>query len=311
MPALAALRRAGQSHTLAARVGIHDTQLTVKKTNFLQLLFNHVDAWQVSFVIATLAVLIHGQITPRHILLLLAIAAGYWLAFTVNDYHDAPFDAQDQAKHQRNFFVRHPISRRQAIFLFALGTAALLLIFAQFGLRGFLVLGVSIFIMWAYSSPPLRFKSRPGIDLLVHALFVETYPYLITLYLMDVPWLLVDYVILSITFLASLTAQLEQQLRDYVVDVQTGSTFATAVGQRWAARLLRLLSAALILTTLVFLLNGTLPLFILPIAVIALPAILHRFLRRADKPRSERLVIASTTAGFFYIMGVFFYFLFA
>ncbi|MCB8951603.1 MAG: UbiA family prenyltransferase [Ardenticatenales bacterium] len=282
----------------------------MKKPGLFRLLLNHVDAWQVSFVIATLAVLLHGQITTRHVILLLAIAAGYWLAFTLNDYHDAPYDALDQAKRHRNFFVRHPLTRRQALVFFSLSLLALLVIFSRFGWRGWLVMGISIFIMWAYSSPPLRFKSRPGIDLLVHALFVETYPYLITLYLMGVSWLPADYVILTITFLASLTAQLEQQLRDFVVDRRTGSTFVTTVGRQRAALLLKALSAILILTTVVYLLNGTLPLFVLPIGVIAMPAILHRFLRQEDIPRSERLVIISTTAGFVYTLGVFLYFAF-
>jgi hypothetical protein len=89
-------------------------------------------------------------------------------------------------------------------------------------LAGWLLWLVSGLVAWAYSAPPLRLKMRPGLDLLTHALFVQTFPYVVSLVLIRARWGLLDWVLLAILFLASLTAQLEQQARDFVVDVAGG-----------------------------------------------------------------------------------------
>jgi hypothetical protein len=48
---------------------------------------------------------------------------------------------------------------------------------------------------------------------------------------------------------------------------------------------------------------------LLPFGLIGLPALLHRFWRKPEAPRSERLVLLSTTAGFLYTGVIFCYFL--
>ena len=196
----------------------------------IRLLLNHLDAWGTTLIIATLALLIHDAIDATSLFLLLALTAGYWLAFALNDYFDAPFDRVDPVKAARNVFVRGNVSRKKGMLGLAGVSAFLFFAFAQFGARGYLTLIVSLFIMWGYSAPPLRFKSRPGLDLLIHAVFVETFPYFICLFLIGAEWERLDYVMLLILFLSSLAAQLEQQIRDFDVDVRTGRTFATVVG---------------------------------------------------------------------------------
>ena len=47
-------------------------------------------------------------------------------------------------------------------------------------------MALSLLVMWTYSGRPFRLKSRPGLDLLTHALFVESYPYMVTLLLLGV-----------------------------------------------------------------------------------------------------------------------------
>ncbi len=277
----------------------------------VKLLVSHVDAWQVAFVIASLALLIHDAFNQQTIALLVAIAGGYWLAFTINDYFDAPFDAQDRRKARRNFFVQQSLSPTAMRVVLLASVVALSLAFGQFGWRGLLILAVSLFVMWSYSAPPLRFKSRPGVDLLIHAIFVETMPYLIILVVIQATWTRLDTAILAVTFLASLTAQLEQQLRDYGVDTVTVKTFATTVGYGPTRAILQLLTATLILFGALHAAIGTFPLFVVPIGLIALPALLHRFLRPPEAPRSERLVVVSTSAGLLYVLGVIVFSLFA
>ena len=277
--------------------------------SFLKLFSNHMDAWQVALVIATLPLLIHGAIRRETAVLVLALGVGYWFAFALNDYFDAPFDQLDEPKAQRNFFVQQPLPG-WLVAVFSLGFLILIAAaFAPFGVRGWLLWLISCFVAWAYSAPPLRLKMRPGLDLLTHALFVQTFPYVVCMVLIRASWGLLDWVLLAILFLASLTAQLEQQARDFDVDVQAGGTFTTWLGQGRVVRGLRWITAVCLLIALVFVLTGTIPWFLLPFGLIGLPALLHRFWRTPETPRSERLVLLSTTAGFLYTGVIFCYFL--
>lgn len=288
---------------------VQDQPQISSKITFLKLISNHIDAWQVALVIATLPVLIHEAIRWETAVLILAIGVGYWFAFALNDYFDAPFDQMDGKKAQRNFFIAVPVKG----WIVALFSGSLLAVlaaaFAQFGRVGWFLWGLSCFIAWAYSAPPLRLKIRPGLDLITHALFVQTFPYFICMLCIKANWGLLDWVLLAILFWASLTAQLEQQMRDFAVDVQSGGTFTTRIGRATVLQGLRLATAVFLLVALLAILNGTIPWFLLPFGLIGLPALLHRFWRQPEKPRSERLVLFSTTAGFIYTGIIFFYFL--
>ena len=282
---------------------------TLPKRTIFTLFSNHMDAWQVALIAATLPLLVHGAISGHTAVLVLAIGVGYWLAFALNDYFDAPFDKVDPQKAMKNFFVQAVLKDRYLRPFFLFVVLFLFVTFISFGINGVLLFAICCAIMWAYSAPPIRLKSRPGLDLLTHAFFVQTFPYFICLSLIGAKWIELDYVLLAIFFLASLTAQLEQQLRDYAVDRQQEHTFATRTGLRSTLLLLKLITAVCIILAVVNILNGTIPWFILPFGLIGLPALTHRFLRKKDKPRSERLVIASTTVGFLYTGVIFIYFL--
>lgn len=286
-----------------------DHSSTSHKPTVLKLIRNHMDAWQVALVIAALPLLIHGAIRLETAVLVGAVGVGYWFAFALNDYFDAPFDRLDSRKAARNFFVQTAVSGRLVAAFSTTLLVTLAVAFVRFGLVGWLLWAVSCFVAWAYSAPPLRLKMRPGLDLLTHALFVQTFPYVICMVLIGASWGVLDWVLLAILFLASLTAQMEQQARDFTVDALAGGTFATRVGLRSLLWGLRVATAVCLLIALFSVLNGTIPWFLLPFGLIGLPALLHRFWRQPEVPRSERLVILSTTAGFLYTGVIFFYFL--
>lgn len=280
----------------------------VRRSSFLRLLLSHLDAWQVALAIASLALFLHDAFSRRTAVLLLAVTVGYWLAFTINDYFDAPYDARDPRKAGRNFFTQYRLPRAVAAPALLLVAAGMIYAFGQFGARGLFLLALCTFVMIGYSAPPFRFKDRPGLDLLVHAVFVETLPYLMVLILIDATWTTIDLAILTITFLASLTAQLEQQLRDYRVDTDTARTFTTLVGYGPARGLLQALTILLLLFGAAHIVAGTFPPVLIPIGLIAAPAMFHRLIRKPTAQRSERLVILSTTIGFLYVLGLFVYF---
>lgn len=266
-----------------------------------KLFFNHTEAWQVTFGIAMLAMILHNRVSAGNFLLVLAITIGYWLAFALNDYFDAPDDAQNEKKGQRNFFVTHPVSATTVGFCFLAIIAGITPVFVQFGGRGWLALGVALLVMWTYSSPPWRLKHRPGADLLIHAFFVETFPYFLILILLELDWMKLDWIILIILILASLAAQLEQQIRDFAVDQRTGQTFVTQVGIAKSQRFLKIITGLVVLYTTLHLWQGSFPPFLLPIGAICTPAIAHRLLRQGDQSRSEWLVTFSSWVGFLYM----------
>jgi lycopene elongase/hydratase (dihydrobisanhydrobacterioruberin-forming) len=274
------------------------------------LLLNHFDAWVVTLTIGVLALVNHNAINRQTTFLLVAVTVGYWLAFAVNDYFDAPFDALEEKKAQGNFFVqRGKQVWRQRPFLFILLFINLLLLvaFAQYGRRGLAILFICYAVLWAYSAPPFRLKNRPGVDLLIHALFVESFVYFVFLFLLEITWTAVDYAVLTIAFLSSLAAQIEQQIRDYEVDKRTGGTFTTAVGRRPATLLLKIVTLALFTVVVGGFLNGTLPLFMLPLALLALPLILNRVMGKTRPLQAETMAKTTVALTLTYTTVLFFY----
>jgi 4-hydroxybenzoate polyprenyltransferase len=248
------------------------------------------DAWGLTFVIISLFLLIHDVITPRNLTLMLAITTMYWLGFAVNDYYDVPYDAVDSTKSKRNAFILDARIKRSFRWIAFVVVAFAFAAFAQFGWRGIALFGFSLLILWGYSAPPLRLKSRPLFDLITHLLFVETYPYLVCLLLIAPQATMTDVLVLAFFGLASTGAQLEQQIRDYDVDRQFEQTFTTTFGIGLSSWILKTASAGLFMIGMVGLITQMLPLWMLPYLAMGTPSVLHRFFRPIDAPRPERLI---------------------
>jgi 1,4-dihydroxy-2-naphthoate octaprenyltransferase len=287
--------------------------MSCPQRHWLKLFTSHLDAWLFALLIAAACLWLHAALTLAHLGLLLTLTATCWAAFAFNDYHDAAFDAQDPIKRDRNFFARQcaqgtPRSCRSCRAWARAGgggtLAILALGYAPFGARGWLVLVVCVAALWAYSAPPVRLKSRPLLDLLMHAVFVQTFPYLACLFLIGASWTVLDRAILAALFLSSLAAQLEQQARDFEVDSRTDRNFATTVGLLPTVWLMRACSALFSALMLLMVVSQTVPLYLLPFGLIALPIVLHRFVRRAAQPRSQRLMMISLLCALAYLGGL-------
>lgn len=240
--------------------------------------FRHrLDAWGVALIVASLALVVHRHVGPRSLVLVTAVAAMYALAYALNDYFDAPFDAHDARKSLTNPFVRSAIPRRAALAALWSVLAFLVVVFAFYGPVGLAALALFLAVAWGYSSPPMRLKSRPGIDLLTHAIFVQSYPYAVTVLLIGDGWLRADIALIAINFLGSLTGQLAQQVRDFDVDSLTDSNLATSIGPGPTRALLRVATAATMLTVVTSVLVGAVPLMLLPLALVAFPRFALRF----------------------------------
>ncbi|MCA9912203.1 MAG: UbiA family prenyltransferase [Anaerolineae bacterium] len=269
------------SHTLAQNSTIHALP---------RLILNHADAWGLTLLIGAVFLVLHPPATGQGILLVVSLGICYWWGFALNDYFDAPHDAQEPKKALRNFFVQVQVSRRAIWLMTGFVLLPVLLIFAQFGWQGWLIFGMGVGAMVGYSAPPFRLKSRPGFDLLTHMFFVQTFPYFTCFVLLSSSPQPLDAALLSFFLLGSLGAQLEQQIRDYEVDSRTDTNFTTRFGLGLTIPLLRLVTALLILLVSGCILLGIIPLWMVPFALLASPVMLHRFLRQGTAPRSEWLI---------------------
>ena len=272
-----------------------------------QLLFNHKDAWGVTLGITLICLISHQAVSVASLLLAAAITVAYWLGFAVNDYCDADYDGLDPDKAARNFFVTVRPRRRTLLFFITLILLAIIAILAPYGWRGVIAFCLSAFIVWAYSAQPLRLKKRPGIDLIIHAVFVQTYPYILCLFLLQLEINSLDIVLLPLFLLSSLAAQLEQQARDYELDRKTEGNFTTRFGQHNTFLMLRFCTAALITVFIGGVIVGAVPTYLIPLGMIVLPVLLHRYTRASNRPRSERLVTVTTILGLLYTGGIVFW----
>lgn len=274
----------------------------IKTNTSIKLLFtNHMDAWGMTFIVCLMAQIVHDAITLKHMLLTLGLVVGYWFAFGLNDYFDAPFDRLDQEKSAVNFFTHTSFSKTTIAVVSLVIACFLLALFAQFGFVGVGVLFLSLFISWAYSAPPLRLKNRPFLDLITHGLFVETFPYAVMLLLMQVSPLVLDWVILAILLCASLAAQLEQQIRDYEVDLLEGENFTIRVGVPTSERLLKGITAVLIIVFWIAIFVGVMPPYLAVYGWIGCIAMLRRFIQ---VKRSESLVNLTAVVGILYTIAL-------
>jgi 4-hydroxybenzoate polyprenyltransferase len=244
-----------------------------------------IDAWGVTLIVGALALVIHHAIALQSCLLLLAITANYWLGYWLNDYFDAEHDSKDESKARQNFFVHRPGARKLVIAVSSLVFGLSTMVFLSFGRPGAAVLVMNFFIMWAYSAPPLRLKSRPGLDLLTHALFVQTWPYIICLWLTLSAWMQLDGILLGIFFLTSLNGQLNQQIRDFDVDTRTDANFATRVGLPRTVSILKVSALTAVVLALFAIKEGSIPWLFVPLGLLALPKIIYQLLHRRDGSR--------------------------
>jgi len=251
----------------------------------LAAVLHRMDAWGVALIVALVALLLHDAVTPRALFLAAGIGSLYALGYAVNDYFDAADDARDPRKAAVNVFVHHPLSRRQARALFIGACLLCGAPFAVYGRAGIELLAIGVLVLWAYSAPPLRLKRRPGLDVLTHALFVQTFAYLMCMELTAARWTSADVVVLLVNFFASLSGQLAQQLRDFEVDAQSAATFATTVGRRAGTRCLRATTAILVGVVTGGFAASLIPWQFAPLALAFTPAAWHRLGTALPQPQ--------------------------
>ncbi len=253
------------------------------------LLINHVDAWGVALNASLIAVLLHPPTSWDALGTALIITFAYILGFAVNDYHDVAVDREDPKKAARNPFVLRPMSRGWARVAFITSITLICIGLLPHAGRGLVIFALGVWALWAYSSPPLRLKARPGFDLLMHIMFVETFPYAVMVILRGYTVTWTDILLLTLFGLGSLASQLEQQARDFAFDSLHERNFTIAVGLRLNHALMRAVAGIAVALALTGAITGGLPPMIVPYGLMVLPLMLHRVIRRKTQGRTRTM----------------------
>jgi 4-hydroxybenzoate polyprenyltransferase len=287
----------------------------MRKTAILRLLTNHLDAWGLAFGVALVSAYLHDALNHQTWLIAGSIAFGYWLAFALNDYFDREIDRRNRLKAERNYFCAvsfHPATKRLLVIGFGLAWLGIALVFAQMGWRGWLALLTCFTVSWGYSAPPLRLKTRPGLDLLTHAGFVETFPYLLILFLQNLTVKPSDYLLIAILLLASACAQLEQQIRDFESEIGVEQNLTIQIGKARAVAVLKGLGILYLALGGIGFWAGWLPAWLFPLASLSVPIFVWRLFLRTDgsyptylpKTRPFGLTVFILFAGFTYLFSL-------
>ncbi len=238
--------------------------------------FKRIDSWGASYIVSLLALISHHAVSLQTGFLMAAITINYWLGYLLNDYFDVPYDRMDEYKARRNIFVQSETAREQIWYVVAVVLTLSAAPFISFGWRGATVLLIGLPMMWAYSAPPFRFKSKPGWDLITHALFVETWPYLICLWLIRAQWTQLDTILISVCFLTSLNSQLNQQIRDFAVDSRTDTNFTTHTGLVKTILILKISTVSVVMVGIFAVLSGRVPWLFIPLGLAGVPISVHQ-----------------------------------
>lgn len=161
--------------------------------------------------------------------------------FSINDCFDQKEDGLDKTK--SNPIVSKEIGFARAT-AFSLSFALIgLLISAFYGWTVFLLCLFGVLLTFFYSSPPVRFKSRPPFDVIFHGLFAGALIFFLAFFLFNVRLTLLHYLVAFAIFYFSIVLQLRNEFEDYEIDKTAGlQTSAHVLGRGRAGKLLRYLA---------------------------------------------------------------------
>ena len=160
--------------------------------------------------------------------------------FALNNYYDADSDRENPRRMHINAIASGKISKQTGIFLNTAFVIIPLVISMLFKIEVFLFCVLLLVWMWAYSSPPLRLKGRPGLDVIWHFfafVLLILWGSLIAGSIDLINWLV------AISFgIWSLIAQVWNHISDYSFDKDSGTaTFAVWAGLDTAKTALKMI----------------------------------------------------------------------
>ena len=215
------------------------------------------DSWQVwlfNFLLG--CILFELPQIHRFIIVLVSFSLATSAVFILNQYFDQEIDKENNLKKDLPM-AAGDVSPKTGLALFFVFTAVSLTSAFLTDISVFLLLVALMLLGIGYSTPPICFKSRPGLDVIVCGIGAGVLPFfigvqttpLLTLQF-EFPWMVRRYQDALFTalpiFLIQCAGQIYQVVGDYKADVSAKiNTFAVKYGQKTA---LRFASVSLLIT---------------------------------------------------------------
>lgn len=180
------------------------------------------DATGYFLIIALGFILAKGFLFPAKDIFLFWVIAFLLLGFgfSINNCFDQKEDQLDITK--KNPIVLKEISFQRG-FIFSILIAIIgLYLSSLFGLKIFLFCLISTLIVFFYSSPPLRMKSRPILDLISHGLFGGPIIFFFPLLVFEIKLASFHWFISFSLFYFSIILELRNFLEEYETDKKAG-----------------------------------------------------------------------------------------
>ncbi len=267
--------------------------------------------WRAYFLIALLGFLVSkGYLSSLREIITFWTVILFFLAFgfSINDCFDTKEDALDSEK--RKLVISREISFQKGLFFSIVLVILGLFLTIRFGLIPFLLALGNVLLALFYSAPPLRFKSRPFLDLFSHGLFAGALIFLFPVLIFNKNLELFHYLIAFSIFWVSVSMELRNHLEDYEFDKKAGlKTTVCFLGLEKAEKLLRSMTSffPLIFSPIFFLFSSKYLILFLILTLIFLPVFLfspldNKQLMRAKekfkKLKNYRIIDAYTIFSF-------------
>jgi len=218
------------------------------------------------------------KIYEDSIKLVISVSLFLAFAFSINNSFDRDCDAEHDEKSGKNPIVRGLISFEESlIFSSVIAIVGLALTYLWFNPLNFMLYLALMMLGGAYSTPPLRLKSTPILDLISHGLFFGALLYLYGASASG-GLNLQTTIISSSLFLYSVILELRNHLEDYHADLNSGlRTTVCWLGYERARNLLKFMLVLHVWVLILITLHGGYPILALSSGVWM--AALLRFLR--------------------------------
>ncbi len=235
-----------------------------------------------------LDILIDFFMSPDIYIALIVVFGIQIFLFASNDYFDRDVDALDPGKKKRNPVCDGRVTVGGVKALLVATIIIPLLGAYYFGLWPLIFTAITLFVYYYYTAPPLRFKNKVGLDVLSHATFINTFPYLFCLILLK-DFTTGTIFLLAVFMMRSSMAQILQEVRDYEVDKLVEKNTVVVIGQKRAIWLvfsifLTLLISSIVLITTYELYGWGVSLYyiILPILSLTYLPILYKLVKAKE-----------------------------
>lgn len=192
-------------------------------------------------------------------------------AFIINDIEDAPDDALEESRRQRNPVSAGRVSLRVGYIALAVVALVTLGLYALGGSYAFLIGVVTLIISHLYSWRKVRLKAWPITDIVSHSLMLSGLLFLAGYFTYGITPGIIWFVFLGVTLFSSY-GQLYNQLRDFAVDKEAGlHNTAILLGERNAKGLMYAMAILAAACFVIGIIGGAFPAWLLIVVIIAVP----------------------------------------